>query len=54
MRVIILDQEYELANLPSSIEALFSLIEEKLKDTGYSVSALTVDGVEINSDYAFT
>lgn len=52
MRVIIIEQEYELANLPSSIEALFSLIDEKLKDTGYSVSALTVDGVEINSDYA--
>lgn len=52
MRVKILDQEWELANDPSSIGELFSKIEEKLDGTGYIFSSLTVDGVEIETDYA--
>ena len=52
MRVKILDQELELANHPSSIEELFLRIEENLKDTGYAFTSLTVDGVEIETDYA--
>lgn len=51
MQVKILDQTYELANERSAIEELFSVIEEKLKNTGYIFSSLTVDGVEINADY---
>lgn len=52
MRVKILDQELELANHPAAIEALFSMIDEKLKDTGYALSSLIVDGVAIDTDYA--
>ena len=52
MRVKILDQELELANHPAAIEALFSMIDGKLKDTGYALSSLIVDGVAIDTDYA--
>ncbi|HBR28765.1 MAG TPA: hypothetical protein DD789_04895, partial [Firmicutes bacterium] len=52
MRVIILNQGYELANHPSSVGEVFSLIDEKLKDTGYTLAALTVDGVQVYTDYA--
>jgi len=52
VRVKILDQELELANHPAAIEALFSMIDEKLKDTGYALSSLIVDGVAIDTDYA--
>ena len=51
MRVKILDQELELANHPSSIGELFAKIEEKLKDTGYAFTSLTIDGVKIETDY---
>ena len=52
MRVKILDQEIVLANHPSSIGELLSMIDEKLKNTGYHFSSLTIDGVEIFADYA--
>ncbi|NLY90313.1 MAG: hypothetical protein GX081_01720 [Firmicutes bacterium] len=52
MRVKILDQELELANDLSSIGELFTKIEEKLNGTGYIFSSMTVDGVEIETDFA--
>ncbi|HHT49388.1 MAG TPA: hypothetical protein GXZ98_08880 [Firmicutes bacterium] len=52
MRVKILDQEWELANHPSSIEELFTKIEEQLNGTGKVFSSLIVDGVEIETDFA--
>ena len=52
MRVKMLDQEWELPNDPSSIGELFSKIEEKLNGTGYIFSSLTVDGVELETDFA--
>ncbi|HEY8392427.1 MAG TPA: hypothetical protein VIL83_06850 [Capillibacterium sp.] len=52
MRVKLLDREWEMANDPSSIGELFTIIEEKLKGTGYIFSSLTVDGVELETDFA--
>ena len=51
MRVKILENEFELANHLSAIEQLFMTIEEKLKDTGYAFTSLTIDGVKIETDY---
>lgn len=52
MRVKIIGQSYELANASASIGELFSLIEDKLKNTGLILSSMKVDGVEITTDYA--
>lgn len=52
MRIKIMEHEFELANQLSAIEQLFTAIDEKLKDTGYAFTSLTVDGVEIETDYA--
>ncbi len=52
VQVKILDQKYELTNEQTAIGELFSMIEEKLKSTGYIFTALVVDGVEIETDYA--
>lgn len=51
MRVKILEHELELANQLSAIEQLFMAIEEKLKDTGYAFTSLTIDGEKIETDY---
>lgn len=51
VRVKILEHEFELANQLSAIEQLFTVIEEKLKDTGYAFTSLTIDGVKIETDY---
>lgn len=51
MKLILLDEKYELKNTQNSVRDIMQYIEQKQEESGIYVSCLRLDGVEIYGDY---
>lgn len=53
MKLLILDETFELENKRSSIEEIFEYIKQALEETDYNFSYMIVDGEEIYDEFEF-